>query len=76
MPVPAFVTTPVVAFAVIVLATELGDALGEAARIVAATPATNGADIEVPSRTSVAVFDDGQAETIPTPGAKTSMHVP
>ena len=45
-------------------------------RIVATAPATNGAACDVPDLVSVAVSDADPADTMLTPGAHRSTHVP
>src|SRR5206468_1969758 len=53
-----------------------GVADGLAWRYRAATPAVCGAAIEVPERLAVAVSLVSQSETMPTPGANQSTHLP
>jgi hypothetical protein len=73
---PAFVTLPVVAFDVIVVATVDGLALGLPWRISAATPATCGEAIDVPLIVFVAVLLVDHADVIELPGANTSRQLP
>src|SRR5690554_6394089 len=68
--------TPVVALFTMAVWTCAGEAPGLVCRYRAAAPATCGVAIEVPDRVAVAVFDDGLADRMLTPGAWTSTQVP
>jgi hypothetical protein len=56
--------------------TVVGEAVGNFWRQIAATPATNGADSDVPLETEVAVGLVYQSETMFVPGAKRSTQTP
>lgn len=75
-PVPALVTTPVVAAEVSALATWAGVYVGCAARISAAAPTTCGVAIDVPLIVLVAVLLVYQDDVMLVPGAKMSTQVP
>src|ERR1044072_5626779 len=75
-PVPALVTTFVVAPLTIALRTVLAEAPGLNCLKSAATPATCGEAIEVPLNVAVAVSELNHEDKIPEPGAKMSKHVP
>ena len=75
-PVPAFVTTFVVALLTSALRIVVDEADGFACLYSAAAPATCGEAIEVPLSVAVAVFELNHADKIPEPGAKISRHVP
>src|SRR3954449_3770799 len=68
-PVPALVTTPLVAWPVSAEATVAGDAPGLVCRYRAAAPVTCGVAIEVPLMVFVAVFEVSQDEVMFWPGA-------
>ncbi len=67
---------PLVAFDVIVLVTDEGEAVGLPCKIKAATPATCGEAIDVPLIVFVAVSLVYHAEVIELPGAKISRQLP
>src|SRR4051794_5327328 len=75
-PVPALVTTSVVAFAVSVAAIVAGVAPGCSESSTAAAPATCGEAIEVPLSDAAALSAVYQEEMMLWPGAKTSTHGP
>src|ERR1044071_2171679 len=75
-PVPALVTTFVVAPLTIALRVVVAEAPGLNCLYSAATPATCGEAIEVPLNVAVAVSELNQADKIPEPGAKMSKQVP
>ena len=76
LPAPGLPTTPGVAFDVIAAATAAGSAPGFPSKNSPATPATCGADIDVPLIVAVAVFDVYQAAVMLSPGANRSTQVP
>lgn len=75
-PVPAEVTTPLVADRVSTDATPAGVSVGWAERIRAAIPATCGLAMDVPLMVLVAVLEVYQAEGMLLPGANTSTQEP
>lgn len=75
-PVPALVTTFVVALFTIAFRTVADEALGLNCLYSAATPATCGEAIEVPLNVAVAVSELNHDDRIPEPGAKRSRHAP
>src|SRR3954452_13594013 len=75
-PLPGLVNTPAVAVDVSALAIFAGVADGLAARYIAAAPVTSAVAIDVPDSVCVAVVLVYQVESVFTPGAKMSTHVP
>ena len=76
MPTPIPLSVSRVACDNTVCETVAGEAVGYFSRQRAATPATNGADSDVPLATAVAVVLLYQSEMMLVPGAKRSTQLP
>jgi hypothetical protein len=75
-PAPVFANTPELAPAMIAARTSAGEAVGRSCKYIAATPATNGLENDVPEANVTVVGVVFQIAGTPSPGANNATQDP